>query len=230
MSAEVVANNMRYINHEPPVFFNHAQNDRATHNNPDNIRNILICGIKKQLGMNQDEYIYKNDHEIIFDFRKYEFVLSQEIQHIERRLDVAKAFKYGHVDSGYIRKDLNAIIKMIRMQFDPLKSPTILYTKQYQGPLITKQEYYPPYELIKYCPLLKDSKYDYYFTKAIRALWMRRGTKQEAFKRDLEKFLTKYYMNGISRSQLRDELCFIIDHTPPHLLPAFFSVKNIILI
>lgn len=237
-----IAKNMKYIQYQPQHFYNHCQNDRATHNNVQNVRNITVEGIKKQLSIldpkrfNEQDVTYTNPYGVIFDFRRYAFILSQEIQHISHRLGNLGAFKWHHTDCGYFKKDMNIIIKNMRLQYDPVETPTILYTNLFDGPEI-KGPYYTPYELIKKCNLLKDSRHDYSISRALRALWMRRGTKQSKHKAELDKYWKKKHLNLtlpanqqqqsiiITKDEIRKEFTFIIKHCAPHQIPAFFSVK-----
>ena len=218
--SKIVADNMRYIESKPDYFFIHAQNDTATHNNPENVRNIFLEGLKKELKCDDDEIEWINDNHVKFRFDELQFILSQESMHLFHRLFQLRAFKYSHPDSGYMQKDMKAIIRNIRLQYHHIKSPVILYTQTNEH-----DAYYTPYELIEKCKFLNKTDYDYVLSRFVRALWMLRGTKKKKYKHELNKFIfqTKYTQQ-LNVQEIRAELKFMIRHTPPYLLSAIFSV------
>ena len=232
-AASIYANNMKYIypNLIPKELIIHTQSDRATHENANNIRGILVSGIKKILEISPDSpsWIRPLDgSEFRFDTIRY--FHSQEVHHIPLRLQALGAFKRSHSDNGIVRKDIKVIINNIRLQYNPVESPPILYTAEFDGPKIIHEYWLTPYELFHQTKYIKDTKYFYTISRAVRALWMRRKTKKEKLKRELDKYWHEDWTQGIGRAKLRQEFTWIIKHSVPHLIGAFFSVKYIFLI
>ena len=220
--SSIVSGNMNYIKHSPKIGFAiHAQNDTATHNNVENVRNIFLQGIQKQLSLKPDQSQYTNMNGIQFKLNELKFMLSQESMHLYHRLMNLGAFKHGHPDTGYMRKDCKAFVRNIRLQYDIFESPFILYTVT-----TDHKKYLTPYELIEYCSIFKNPQYDYVVSRAIRALWMRKGTRKENHRKELRSYMSKKKTFGLGVDVIRHELKYVIKHTPPYLLNSFFSVKS----
>ena len=222
---KIISNNMKLIKSQPKQFLIHAQNDTATHNNAENIRNILIEGIKEELNMDQDTYMYQNPNGIQFDFREFKFILSQESMHEYHRQNNLKAFKIGHPDAGYMRKDLRSIIYNTRLSYDPVLSPYHLEC----SPNLTNYpfKYYAPYDIVKHeqCSFLFRNENFYVVSRGIKALIMNKKTRKQPYKDELRKYLEKKYTNGLGRYKIRKALRYICKHTPPYLICAVISVK-----
>ena len=218
--SSIVADNMRYIKHQPPYFSVHAQNDTATHNNPENVRNIFLEGLKEELKCEDDEIEWINENNVKFRFDELHFTLSQESMHLHHRLFQLRAFKYSHPDSGYMQKDMKAIIRNMRLQYHHINSPIILNTAT-----DSHDKYYTPYYLIQKCKFLKSTHYDYVLSRFVRALWMMRATKRKKYKQELNKYMyQKKFTQQLTVDEIRTELRFMVIHTPPYLLSAIFSV------
>ena len=220
--ARIISNNMKQLRKQPKEFIIHAQNDTATHNNVKNIRNILIEGIKEDLGMKSSDCRYKNDHGVIFDFRDFKFILSQESMHEYHRQNNINAFKRGHPDSGLMQKDLKAIIRNTRLRYDPIRSPFILHTANNDH-----KAYYLPYEIYKKeeCSFLFCDRFFDVVSRAIRALLMLKRTKKRRLKSQLYRFWRKKYTKNLGRNKIRQALRYICEHTPPYLICAVLSVN-----
>ena len=180
-AARIVANNMRCIKHQPKNFITHFQTDTATFNQVQNVGNHFIQGLKEQLGIPQSQEIYKNDHDVVFDFRNLQFILSQESMHEFHRLKNENGFRRGYPDSGYMQKDLKSIIHNTRIKYDEIESPYILNeaTKKHC-------EYILPYEIYQHpkCKILFSDKYFPVVSRAIRALWMLKKKQKKNIKKN----------------------------------------------
>lgn len=225
--ASMVAENMQEIEFKPERFFVHTQNDTATHNNVENVRNIFLDGLKDKLGVKKDQIAWKNDFDVEFRFDELEFLLSQEGMHLNHRLAQLRAFKYAHPDSGYMQKDMKYIIRNLRLQYDSIESPFILNTA-------TKDHkaYYTPYDLMEKCEYERSifgrEEYDFVLSRFVRALWMLRGTKKKKYRNELKKFMyRKKYNQSLTVDDIRNEFKKLIYHSPPYLLSSIFSVEYV---
>ena len=228
-----VAKNMYLIQTNPERFYVHAQNDRATQNNVFNVRNIIIEGIRQKLTLfdsntkiayNPHQVEYINPHGIIFRFDEFAFLLSQEINHVQHRIQQLGGFKLTHVDGPHFKVDIQFIIKNIRLQYDAIQSPVVLYTDGFKGPVKTHEKYYTPYDAIKKSQILNNPEYDWVISRMVRSIWMLKGTKVQKNRRELEKFQSKCNTKGLGGKVIRREFNTVINHLPPYLIPRFFSV------
>ena len=263
---KIYANNMRYIKKEkiPKHFIIHTQSDRATHDNVNNVRGILVNGIKQSLDipLHSTSFVRQRDGgEFRFDLLRfvffiyflyifyiffiyflyifyiiiikclhYRFIHSQEIHHIDLRLLALGAYKRGHSDHGCVRGDIKFIIRNMRLQYHPVESPVILYTAVFEGPTIINEPWMPPYELFAKTTYIKNEEYFFVISRAVRALWMRRKTNKPKLQSQLDRYWHKNWTQNIGRDKLRKEFIFIIKHSVPHLIAAFFSVNYFIFV
>lgn len=226
--ASIIAQNMTEIKVQPQQFAIHAQNDTATRNNPENIRNIVIESLRDKLldqskFTDQTKQIWINKHNIKFDFTKFIFILSQESFHLWIRISKAGGFKRCHPDTGYIKKDITAVIRKMRLQYDPVDSPPILSSGYERGPWSVKKLYLP-YDLIEEIPMLKDSSNDFVLMRAIQGLWMQRNTHGIEYKKDLTNLFSKQNTNGLGINEIRKQLTWAVKHCVRECISGFIAV------
>ena len=71
---------------------------------------------------------------------------------------------------------------------------------------------------------VKDSKYFFCISRAVRALWMKKNTYKTELKLELERRWNEYYLQDLKKENVIKEFKWIIEHSVPHLIGAFFSI------
>ena len=121
--------------------------DRATACKPDKIREILLFWIKYYLNLSNETEYYINPHGILFKFKSFFIIVSQEIQHIYIRARKIKMWKFHHSDQSLIRLNWQTVVKGCTVRYDEFETPPVLIDEK-EAELRNIEPKYHPYNLI----------------------------------------------------------------------------------
>lgn len=124
--------------------FKHNLNiDRGTFVNANNVRNVLLYFIKKHLKIKCEEFYYKNEYGIHFDFRYYYVLIGQELLHLYLRAQNAHLWNWRHADGFYVAGAFQAVVKAYQLKYNINETPDVL-----------SENVTHPYEVYKHCQIL----------------------------------------------------------------------------